>query len=200
MMTDPALTMAAGDAHKVAHGQRQRQKVTEIAFEALGVSEFSLQPAQLPMIMSELVMDGIVVDLGHEMTQIVPIFGGMTDIRKAKTFNVGGITMDAILMKNWGKERAATKEYESKYNAFRARTKFKEEMLSLVERYPPEAQTDEHQGPKHQLPDGAWYEVNWWKDEMHPIDAYLKPEKYEQWHEDFLTPLSIGKSKVQNSV
>ena len=32
---------------------------------------------------------------------------------------------------------------------------------------------------------------------MHPIDAYLKPEKYEQWHEDFLKPLSIGKSKVQ---
>ena len=103
--------------------------MTEIAFEALGVSEFSLQPAQLPMIMSELVMDGIVVDLGHEMTQIVPVFGGMTDIRKARSFNVGGITMDAILMKNWGKERAATKEYESKFNAFRARTKFKEEML-----------------------------------------------------------------------
>ena len=46
-------------------------------------------------------MDGIVVDLGHEMTQIVPIFGGMTDIRKAKTFKVGGITMDSILMRLW---------------------------------------------------------------------------------------------------
>ena len=107
--------------------------------------------------------------------------------------------MDAILMKNWGKERAPTKEYESKYNAFRTRSKFKEEMLSLAERYPPEAQTDEHEGPKHQLPDGAWYEVNWWKDEMHPIDAYLNERKYHQWHEDFLRPLAIGKSNHPNN-
>ena len=197
MMTDPALTMAAGDAHKVGHGQRQRQKLTEIAFESLGVSEFSLQPAQLPMIMSELVMDGIVVDLGHEMTQIVPVFEGMTDTRKARTFHVGGITMDAIFMKNWGKERAVLKETESKFNAFRARTKFKEELLSLAELFPPGLQTDEHQGPKHQLPDGAWFEVNWWKDEMHPIDAYLKPEKYEQWHTEFVRPLFTGKSTKQ---
>ena len=51
------------------------------------------------MMMSELCMDGIVVDLGHEMTQIVPIFGGMTDVRHVSTFKVGGITMDSMLMK-----------------------------------------------------------------------------------------------------
>ena len=49
------------------------------------------------MIMSELLMDGFVVDCGHEMTQIVPIYGGMTDIRKVMTFPVGGIHMDTIL-------------------------------------------------------------------------------------------------------
>jgi actin-related protein len=51
--------------------------------------------------LSELCMDGIVVDLGHEMTQIVPIFNGMVDMRKVNTFPVGGITMDVILMNMW---------------------------------------------------------------------------------------------------
>ena len=104
MMTDPSLTMAANDQNLIERAQRQREKIAEIVFESLGVQEFSLQPAQLPMMMSELCMDGIVVDLGHEMTQIVPIFGGMTDIRKAQTFKVGGITMDSILMKLWEKD------------------------------------------------------------------------------------------------
>ena len=49
------------------------------------------------MMMSELQMGGFVVDLGHEMTQIVPIFGGITDIRKVTTFPVGGLTMDYIM-------------------------------------------------------------------------------------------------------
>ena len=31
----------------------------------------------------------------------MPIYGGMTDIRKAQTFKVGGITMDSILMGLW---------------------------------------------------------------------------------------------------
>ena len=53
------------------------------------------------MLMLELCMDGIVVDLGHEMTQIVPIYDGMTDIRKVSTFNVGGITMESMLMELW---------------------------------------------------------------------------------------------------
>ena len=51
--------------------------------------------------MSELQMDGFVVDIGHEMTQIVPIFEGMTDIRKVTTFPVGGSTMDAILQRKY---------------------------------------------------------------------------------------------------
>ena len=118
MMTDPALTMAANDNSLIRHAQRQREKICEIAFETLGVSEFSLQPAQLPMMMSELCMDGIVVDLGHEMTQIVPIFGGMTDIRKVSTYHVGGITMDSILMKQWEVSDTRTAFKENKYTHY----------------------------------------------------------------------------------
>ena len=42
MMTDPSLTMAANDNNLIGHAQKQREKIAEIAFESLGVSEFSL--------------------------------------------------------------------------------------------------------------------------------------------------------------
>jgi len=58
--------------------------------------------------MSELQSDGFVVDMGHEMTQIVPIFEGMTDIRKVTTFPVGGQVMDAILQKQYRQFTANT--------------------------------------------------------------------------------------------
>ena len=84
------------------------------------------------MMMSELCMDGIVVDLGHEMTQIVPIFGGMTDIRKVSTYHVGGITMDSILMKQWEVSENRTTFKENKYTHYQVRTKFKEELPKLA--------------------------------------------------------------------
>lgn len=45
MMTDPSLTMAANDNHLIDKAQKQREAIAQIAFETLGVSEFSLQPA-----------------------------------------------------------------------------------------------------------------------------------------------------------
>ena len=72
MMTDPSLTMAGGNKREIEQSLRQRSKIAEIAFEELKVEELSLIPAQLPMLLSELQYDGVVVDLGHEMTQIVP--------------------------------------------------------------------------------------------------------------------------------
>ena len=76
MMTDPSLTMSAGNKQEVAQSLRQRSKISEIAFEELKVDALSLIPSQLPMLLSELQYDGVVVDLGHEMTQIVPFQNG----------------------------------------------------------------------------------------------------------------------------
>lgn len=82
---------------------------------------------------SELCMDGIVVDCGHELTQIVPIFGGMVDIRKVNTFPVGGITMDSVFLKMWRNEQsmAGAEPNQHKFTQYRARTKFKEELKTL---------------------------------------------------------------------
>ena len=72
MMTDPSLTMSGGNRAEISQSLKQRSKISEVAFEGLEVDELSLIPSQLPMLLSELQYDGIVVDLGHEMTQIVP--------------------------------------------------------------------------------------------------------------------------------
>ena len=74
---------------------RQRAEWVETAFETLGISEFCLVPSQKLMLMSEMQLDGIVVDLGHEMTQIVPIMDGQVSYRQVKTFPVGGALIDA---------------------------------------------------------------------------------------------------------
>lgn len=80
--------------------------------------------------MSELQTGGFVVDIGHEMTQIVPIFGGITDIRKVSTFPVGGQTMDRIIQQQFKLSHKPTDE--SSINNYRVgyclRANFKEEM------------------------------------------------------------------------
>jgi len=45
MMTDPSLTMAANDESLIRLANKQREKIAEIWFEELQVSEFSLLPA-----------------------------------------------------------------------------------------------------------------------------------------------------------
>ena len=45
MMTDPSLTMAANDDPLIKLANKQREKIAEIWFEQLQVSEFSLLPA-----------------------------------------------------------------------------------------------------------------------------------------------------------
>ena len=118
-------------------------------------------------------MDGIVVDLGHEMTQIVPIFGGMTDIRKAQTFKVGGITMDSILMKLWeksspGRQPMNQAQVQSKYIHYKTRTKFKEELQKLKTWDIDGEQADQNMTPSnsnqkkdYELPDGTNLDINW---------------------------------------
>ena len=80
------------------------------------------------MIMSELVVDGFVVDLGHEMTQIVPVYGGMTDFRKAMTFPVGGLMMDTVLTR-MRRDREDNSELltDNKYVHYMTRIRFKED-------------------------------------------------------------------------
>ena len=97
MMTDPSLTMAGGNKREIAQSLRQRSKIAEIAFEELKVEELSLIPAQLPMLLSELQYDGVVVDLGHEMTQIVPFLNGHASFHQTRAFPVGGLTIDSIM-------------------------------------------------------------------------------------------------------
>ena len=169
------------------------------------------------MLMSELCMDGIVVDLGHEMTQIVPIYGGMTDIRKVSTFKVGGITMDSMLMTLFQEKMVAERSdsalprhLESKYMHYRTRTKFKEELHKLktwdLETGGNDA-TDRTSGfpgsanKNYELPDGTnlemeWLEGNWHRAEMHPIDCYLSSEAYKAAWSPYIKPLWDGKSRT----
>ena len=44
-MTDPSFTMAANNDKLIKKAEAQRSKISEIAFESLGVSELSLLPA-----------------------------------------------------------------------------------------------------------------------------------------------------------
>ena len=49
------------------------------------------------MLLSEMVLDGIVIDIGHEMTQIVPFIDGRASYHKTSNFPVGGLFVDYIM-------------------------------------------------------------------------------------------------------
>lgn len=48
----------------------------EMVFEDLGVNKFGITSSQAPMLFSQLVHTGVVIDIGNEMTQIVPVING----------------------------------------------------------------------------------------------------------------------------
>ena len=76
LITDGSQTMAGGDQGVINQSQKQRAELSQIAFEELGVDKFGITSAQAPMLFSKMVHHGFVIDLGHEMTQIVPIKNG----------------------------------------------------------------------------------------------------------------------------
>ena len=129
-------------------------------------------------------MDGIVLDFGHEMTQMVPIFGGMVDIRKINTFPVGGITMDSIFMKmlrdqesfNAIKGTATT----NKFTHFRTRTKFKEELSKLrsTDGRPVPGVVSANGRKFYRLPDGQFLEIDFEDQAMRPTDCYFSRSVY----------------------
>ena len=49
------------------------------------------------MLLSDMVLDGIVVDIGHEITSIVPFVDGRASYWKTSTFPVGGCFNDYVL-------------------------------------------------------------------------------------------------------
>jgi len=63
----------------------------------LNVQELAIIPPQFTMLLSELVIDGVVVDIGHELTQIVPFIDGRASYHKARTFPVGAMFIDHVL-------------------------------------------------------------------------------------------------------
>ena len=75
-------------------------EIVEIAFESLGIREFGLIPSQKLMLLSEMQLNGIVIDLGHEMTQIVPILDGQVSYGQIKSYPVGGSFVDAMIQKH----------------------------------------------------------------------------------------------------
>lgn len=68
LMSDSSLTLAGGDPVLIAQALKYRQKLISKSFELLRVQELAVVPPQLLMLLSEMVLDGVVVDVGHEMT------------------------------------------------------------------------------------------------------------------------------------
>mmetsp|Transcript_16992 Transcript_16992/g.22881 ORF Transcript_16992/g.22881 Transcript_16992/m.22881 type:complete len:147 (+) Transcript_16992:688-1128(+) len=145
------------------------------------------------MLMSELVMDGFVVDLGHEMTQIVPIFGGMTDIRKVMTFPVGGIHMDSILSRMRRDMRSLELSYsDSKYVHFMTRVRFKEDLLRLCrfdQRNPNLVRPPNGANHFYKLPDDQFLEVDLDDENINPVSLYTSHEAYRDNFADVIKPI-----------
>lgn len=151
------------------------------------------------MIMSELVVDGFVVDLGHEMTQIVPVYGGMTDFRKAMTFPVGGLMMDTVLSRMRRDSNNHEPLYtDNKYVHYMTRIRFKEDQLRLCKWDPrnpslqKDATTENH---FYELPDDHLLEVDLDDDNFNPVSIYMSHEKYRQNFADVIKPVFSGKRR-----
>jgi actin-related protein len=96
-MTESSLTLSEGNEKFLRESRKYREKLVKKAFEELKVAQFALVPPQLPMLMSEMVLDGVVVDIGHEVTQIVPFVDGRACYHKAAAFPAAGMFVDHIL-------------------------------------------------------------------------------------------------------
>ena len=146
------------------------------------------------MIMSELVLDGFVVDLGHEMTQIVPIYGGMTDFRKAMTFPVGGLMMDTVLARLRRDKRDVTREAltDNKYVHYMTRIRFKEDQLRLCKwdskntSLTKDADSDNH---FYQLPDDQLLEVDLENPNFNPVKLYTDHNYYTENFSGVIKPV-----------
>lgn len=97
IMTEPSMTIAGGDPKRIEQSKIYRGKLLEKVFENLRVHSVCFVSPQLPMLLSEMVLDGLVVDVGHEVTQIVPFIDGRASYHKAVVFPVAGMFVDYVL-------------------------------------------------------------------------------------------------------
>lgn len=68
------------------------------------------------MLLSEMVLDGIVVDIGHEATQIVPFIDGRASYHKSVVYPVGGMFVDSILASRLISKREDLSESDLHFN------------------------------------------------------------------------------------
>ena len=80
------------------------------------------------MLLSELQYDGVVIDLGHEMTQLVPFSNGHASFHQANTFPVGGLCIDALFLKEL--EKTFNKR-PNKFDGYEIRREYKEKLSTV---------------------------------------------------------------------
>lgn len=175
MMTDPSLTMSGGSKAEIAQSLKQRATIAEIAFEELKVDALSLIPSQLPMLLSELQYDGVVVDLGHEMTQIVPFQNGHASFHQANTFPVGGLCIDALFLeqlKSDFKDSSSSLTTQipsgtrrSKFFGYQVRRHVKEQLAAVF--------ASQKSGKAYSLPDGTKIRIEQNDLVLNGLECYL---------------------------
>ena len=80
------------------------------------------------MLLSELQYDGVVIDLGHEMTQLVPFSNGHASFHQTNTFPVGGLCIDALFLKEPGK---TNNRRPNKFEGYEIRREYKEKLSTV---------------------------------------------------------------------
>jgi actin-related protein len=70
--------------------KKLREEITQMVFEGLGIEEFCLVAQPSLQLYSELKFNGIVVDIGGEMTQICPVENGYTSFCFSRGFKING--------------------------------------------------------------------------------------------------------------
>lgn len=97
LMTESSMTIAGGQPDMIRQSLDYRSKLYEKSFESLNIAELCIIPSQLPMLLSEMALDGVVIDVGHELTQIVPFVDGRASYHKVAVFPVAGMFVDHLL-------------------------------------------------------------------------------------------------------
>lgn len=96
--------------------RNNRAILAEICFEKLKVHSISFQKSASLHLFSDLKMNGIVVDLGAQYTQISPVSDGYTSLMSSKFFRVTGNKLDYYLYKRLLSNYSLDSKYHDESN------------------------------------------------------------------------------------
>ena len=144
------------------------------------------------MLLSELQYDGVVIDLGHEMTQIVPFQNGHASFHQTKTFPVGGLCIDAIFLEQLKSADLSNQipngTRQSKFFGYDVRRHIKEKLSEVITHE--KTKRSEKLGP-YSLPDGTLIKVDHNDMILNGLECYLDQQQYND-NEHIIKGLNVG--------